>query len=547
MFSSGSVTTSEAFCEDSAVSDVAIRVRNLVKDFEVYAKPLDLAIEVLTRRQRHRTFRALDDVSFDVGKGQVLGIIGSNGAGKSTLLKIITGVLDATSGSVEVAGRVTAILELGLGFNPDHSGRDNIRLSGLLYGMDSKEIDRKLDAIIDFSGLHPFIDQPVKHYSSGMQARLAFSIATAVDPEILIIDEALAAGDAMFVQKCLRRIRELCSGGRTVLLVSHGTGLLAQLCREVMWLDLGRLKMRGPALTVVQAYDLAAHQGADIASWIEPVEDTSLAGPSPVPAAPQEPTSHDGERTAPASEAVPGSTPAPPLDCEAEEGLGRAAAQAAEAERKAAMEAEEQRELLAAAVATFKPPTQVEEDLAEAAPSAGTGKNVFRRGPIFIDSVTLLDHHNRPSVQLTTTLPFTLRIDYHCKGEPPADTLGIAIAVNRLGNLESVMQWFTQMIRPDETWQNYDSAPFRITPMRAGRIELNFPYTPMRQDEYILSVGLLPNQPGNWEFYEYRHLFYPFRVTDGGLGVGAPIYFEPRLVHLPGTGTPARMEEEVDA
>ena len=219
------------------MKDIAIRVQNVTKDFHVYEKPLDLALEILTRKKRHRAFRALDDVSFAVERGQVLGIIGANGAGKSTLLKIITGVLDASDGTVDVRGRVTAILELGLGFNPEHSGRDNIYLSGMLYGMSREEIDQKLESIIHFSGLRAFMEQPVKTYSSGMYARLAFSIATAVDPDILIIDEALAAGDAMFVQKSMRRIRQLCAGGRTVLLVSHGTGILAQLCREVVWLE----------------------------------------------------------------------------------------------------------------------------------------------------------------------------------------------------------------------------------------------------------------------------------------------------------------------
>src|SRR5262249_11782391 len=199
-----------------------------------------------------------DDVSFDVPRGEVFGIIGANGAGKSTLLKILTGVLDASAGTVEIAGRVTAILELGLGFNPEYSGRENIFLSGLLYGMQRNEIENKLDSIIEFSGLREFIERPVKTYSSGMHSRLAFSIATAVDPDVLIIDEALAAGDAMFVQKSLRRIRELCAGGRTVLLVSHGTSILAQLCRDVLWLEAGCIKMIGPALQVVQAYDLEA-------------------------------------------------------------------------------------------------------------------------------------------------------------------------------------------------------------------------------------------------------------------------------------------------
>ncbi len=505
------------------MSDIAIRARSVTKDFQIYEKPVDLALEILTRKKRHRTFRALDDVSFEVERGQALGIIGANGAGKSTLLKIITGVLDATSGTVEVSGRVTAILELGLGFNPEHSGRDNIYLSGLLYGMSHGEIDGKIESIIDFSGLRAFIEQPVKTYSSGMHSRLAFSIATAVDPEILIIDEALAAGDAMFAQKSMRRIRQLCAGGRTVLVVSHGTGILAQLCRNVLWLDNGRVRMTGSALAVVQAYDLEAHQGADIDSWIEAVEDAAL-GDTHVPEA-------EVTTVLQAAAAIVVETDSVQPVADTQVALAPASAGEAVALASIAKEAG----ITAFAVARPDPPTEERH--------ADTGKYVFRRGPVFIDSVTMLDHTGRPSNLLTTIRPFTLRIAYHCKGALPEETLGVALAVNRLFDLEPVAQWYTQFIRPDETRDLYDDAAFRMKPSSRGTVDLTFAYAPFRQDDYILSIGLLPNAPGTWEFYEYRHFFYPFHVTDGSLCLGAPIFFEPTTIRFADLGVAAAGKE----
>lgn len=516
------------------MSNIAIRVRDLTKDFEIYEKPSDLALEVLTRKKRHRTFRALDSVSFEVEAGQVIGIIGSNGAGKSTLLKIITGVLDASAGSVEVAGQVTAILELGLGFNPEHSGRDNIFLSGLLYGMSREEIAEKLESIIDFSGLRPFIDQPVKTYSSGMHSRLAFSIATAVDPEILIIDEALAAGDSMFVQKCMRRIRELCSGGRTVLVVSHGTGLLAQLCQTVMWIEAGHLKMVGPALKVVQAYDLAAHQGADSESWIEEVTDPMVQGVAPL-AHGLEP-SREEEVSAQSVETQPQED----LEAQSVSSISTDKLETSGASTEsqvqvsdAVQDREDVVDMGQAISVTFSKPTQGISE--KGSLQAETGKSVFRRGPILIDSVTMLDHDGRSSTRLTTMRPFELQVAYHCRGEVPEESLGIALAINRLGNIEPVLQWYTQFMRPDETRATYGAAPFRGKAARRGVLELKFPYMPLRQDDYILSIGLLPNAPGNWEFYEYRHLFYPFRVMDSCLTVGAPVFFEPSSVKFVST------------
>ena len=482
------------------MSDIAIRVTDLVKEYQVYQKPLDLALEVLTRRPRHTMFRALNGISFEVKRGEVLGIIGSNGAGKSTLLKIVTGVLDATSGSVDVAGRVTAILQLGLGLNPEYSGRENIYLSGLLYGMDKAEVDRKIDGIVVFSGLGEFIERPVKTYSSGMQARLSFSIATAVDPDILIIDEALAAGDAAFVQKCLRRIRQLCSGGRTVLLVSHGTGLLAQLCRRVIWMEHGEVRMIGPAIGVVQAYDLAAHQGADAASWIETVED-DLATPANADVSAEAPlavasAADDG----PSGEAAVATSEAFAEDAQPSPVAG-GAAPAGTALRAMFHEGGE------------------------------TGRQVFRRGPVFIESVELFDARDRLTTRLTLLEPFTLKVHYRVDGPLPKPTLGIALAVNSKYDLAPVAQFMTQNIRPFETRESYDKAPDRFRAVPRGTLTLAFDYVPFRKGEYILSLGLLPNEPATWEFYEYRHFYYPFSVDDAGMDVGAPVLLNPVLAH----------------
>jgi ABC-type polysaccharide/polyol phosphate transport system ATPase subunit len=443
---------------------VAICVSDVVKDFEVYTRPLDLALEILTRRSRHTTFRALDGVSFEVPQGEVLGIIGANGAGKSTLLKIITGVLDATSGSVRISGRVTAILELGLGFNPEYSGRENIYLSGLLYGMDKAEIDRKLTSIIEFSGLEKFIEQPVKTYSSGMHSRLAFAIASSVDPDILIIDEALAAGDSGFVQKCLRRIRELCSGGRTVLLVSHGTGLLAQLCQRVLWLENGKCRMIGPALQVVQSYDLAAHQASDPTSWIEKIDDELGVRAEPRPS---------DER-------------------------GGKSSFAALFNRDATPE-----------------------------------RQVFRRGPVLINSVNMINARGEITDRLTLLEPFSLRIHYRVEGPLPKNSLGVAVAFNNKADLSPVAQFMTQNIRPSETSETYHTAAGRQRPAMEGVMVVEFQYSPFCKGEYFLSVGLLPNEPASWEFYEYRHLYYSFSADDAGMGLGAPVWLDATVKHTP--------------
>ena len=237
-------------------SDTAISVKNLSKTYKVYAKPRDRALELFSfnRSVRHKEFKALEDVSFEVKKGEALGIVGRNGAGKSTLLQIIAGTLLPTKGTVSITGRVSALLELGSGFNLNFTGRENIYLNAAILGLTKNEIEERSDSIIEFADIGDFIDQPVKTYSSGMQLRLAFAVQAAIDPEILIVDEALAVGDSPFQAKCYRRLRELLDAGTTVIIVTHSNEVIRSFCSTAIWLLRGRIEDIGPAKRVSDAY-----------------------------------------------------------------------------------------------------------------------------------------------------------------------------------------------------------------------------------------------------------------------------------------------------
>lgn len=238
----------------NGLSESAIHVANLSKEFKIYPHPSDMFREMISGKPRHRSFWALKDVSFDVRRGSVVGILGRNGAGKSTLLKIVTGTLDKTSGEVIARGRISSILELGTGFSGEYTGRENIYLGGLMVGLTREEIMEKEDWIIEFSELRDFIDQPFKTYSSGMQARLTFSTAVCVDPEILIIDEALSVGDVRFGKKSFNKIREFREAGRTILLVSHNINSINEICDTSILLESGSVIDIGHPSSVTKRY-----------------------------------------------------------------------------------------------------------------------------------------------------------------------------------------------------------------------------------------------------------------------------------------------------
>lgn len=240
------------------MNDTAVSVQNVTMRFNMASEKIDsikeYAVKLLKGKLHFEAFTALSDISFEIKRGEIFGIVGLNGSGKSTLLKIISGILKPTEGTAKVNGTLSPMIELGAGFDPDLTGRENIYLNGSVLGYSKEFMDSVQEEIIEFAGIREFIDMQIKNYSSGMQARLGFAVATMVKPQILICDEVLAVGDYKFQEKCEKRIQELMSGDTTVILVSHSIGQIRKLCSRVMWLEKGRMKAIGETQEICDLY-----------------------------------------------------------------------------------------------------------------------------------------------------------------------------------------------------------------------------------------------------------------------------------------------------
>lgn len=256
------------------MSEVVIKADNISKLYKLYDKPSDRFKETfsLSKKSYHKEFYALKDINFTINKGETIGIIGRNGSGKSTLLKILTGVLNPTEGNIEVNGKISALLELGAGFNMEYTGMENIYLNGTIMGIPRKEMEKKVQDILDFAEIGDFIHQPVKSYSSGMFVRLAFAVAINVEPEILIVDEALAVGDTRFQLKCMDKFVEFMEAGKTVLFVSHDINSIKRFCKRCIWINKGKLIMDGETDEVSDRYMDFLKYECSIEEYLEQVE-----------------------------------------------------------------------------------------------------------------------------------------------------------------------------------------------------------------------------------------------------------------------------------
>lgn len=262
-------------------SDISISIKNISKKFEIYEKPIDRLKQLFVRKKRYyKEFWALSDISLDVYKGETFALIGRNGSGKSTLLQTIVGTLNPTSGTIHTQGRMAALLELGSGFNPELTGRENVFINGMLLGLSKQEIVEKFDKIVSFADIGFHLDQPVKTYSSGMYVRLAFAVQACIEPDILIVDEALAVGDEKFQRKCFSYIESLRDQGSTILVVSHSISTIEKFCQRAALLDKGKLVSLGKAKEVLDDYHAMLY--SDMGNYLSDLNNSKpIANPSP--------------------------------------------------------------------------------------------------------------------------------------------------------------------------------------------------------------------------------------------------------------------------
>lgn len=459
-------------------AEIAISVRGVSKHYRTYKSRSSFIAEALLGRRTAAIKPVLDDINLEMRRGEVVGIIGRNGAGKSTLLKLIAGTIQPTAGRIDVKGRVSAILELGTGFNPAYTGRDNVIMSALMRGMSDAEIRTKLESIIAFAGLEDAIDQPFQTYSSGMQARLAFAAAVAVEADVIIIDEALAAGDIRFTARSLRRVREICQSGVTALFVSHQTYHVMQLCTRAVWIDNGRIRMDGPPIEVCRAYEYEMHEAIardegrkvlDLSRPANPIDNEDRAA--------------TGARAA--RNPLPNEPPPP----------SATAASVLESPR---------------AASNARPDQSVEH---------------FTTGQYRIASVEFLDGAGKPARVFKFGTPMRLRVAYErlVPGEPEF-SCGLAVGVTSAHEHQAVMYFNTNYPHSDEEIAHYHEAPFRRHRGRAGVIEAHIPFVQLKPGDYIVSLGILPNKPESHEFYEYHHLAYRFAVTSNGYSEPSVFY-----------------------
>jgi ABC-type polysaccharide/polyol phosphate transport system ATPase subunit len=531
--------------QPGATPEYAIRLENVAKAYKMYDKPSSFLKEALTGRPYHRDKRVLSDISLTIPRGQVVGVIGRNGAGKSTLLKIISRTLAPSQGTVTVNGRVSAILELGTGFNPNYSGRDNVILSSLMRGMSEDAVRRKFDSIVAFAGLEDVIDEPFHTYSSGMQARLAFAAAVSVEADVLVIDEALAAGDIRFTTKSLGRIHEICKSGVTALFVSHQTYHVMQLCSRAIWIDQGRVRMDGPPIEVVRAYDYEMHEA--IARDQGRMQTPVIMEPEPVAPPPEpvlvvpapEPAPEMIETAASVPPVATESSPASASDDTA--AAGRDAAAEPQPQPAAEMIPDAPPEGLVAAevapdiapdpegepAAPAAPPVP-EADLPATEPTASTEdqkKRRFSSGEYRILDIVFLDKTGRRIEAFRFGETLRMRVVYErLLPELPKYSCGLAVAFNRVSDFEAVMYFNTNYPHSDEELTRYFQADFRKYIGQRGMIEAVIEPVQLCTGEYYVSLGLLPNQPGMHEFYEYIGCYCTVSILSNGFNEPSVFY-----------------------